>query len=93
MKLNRTTLNKLVGIFEELEYEVIYEKGSFQSGYCIVEQKKIIVINKFFDIEARINCLIDILDKIEIQTALLSKASQNFLFQLTREEIPFPKAD
>ena len=33
--------------FKEQEYTIRYEKGNFQSGYCIVENRKIAVINKF----------------------------------------------
>lgn len=85
MKLNRYTLKKIETIFEEMDYELIYEKGSFKSGYCIVEQNKVIVINKFFDVEARINCLIDIMDSIELDVAILSKESQKFHKRLLHE--------
>lgn len=60
----------------ELEYTVRYEKGNFNSGYCIVENKKIAVINKFFDVEGRINCLLDILQNLEFEQDQLSETSQ-----------------
>jgi hypothetical protein len=63
MRYTATTLKKLEALFEELDYTVRYEKGSFQSGYCLVENKRIAVINKFFDTEARINTLLDILSR------------------------------
>lgn len=59
----------------ELEYTVRYEKGNFNSGYCIVENKKIAVINKFFDVEGRMNCLMDILQNLEIEEEKLSEPS------------------
>lgn len=85
MKLTRTTLKKLEAVLEELEYEIIYEKGNFKSGYCLVENKKVAVINKFFDVEARINCIIDILDVIDFDENLISKESRKFLYQLTKQ--------
>jgi hypothetical protein len=39
---------------------VRYEKGNFQSGYAMVENKKIIVVNKFLETEGRISVLLDI---------------------------------
>ncbi|HFC00754.1 MAG TPA: hypothetical protein ENJ53_08115 [Phaeodactylibacter sp.] len=48
-----------------MEYKVRYEKGSFQSGYCLVENKKIAVVNRFFDVEGRINVLLEILSSFE----------------------------
>jgi hypothetical protein len=72
LKYTNYTLKKFETIFEELEYTIRYEKGSFQSGYCIVKNQKIIVVNKFFDTEAKINCLIDIMDNVEMDESLLT---------------------
>lgn len=63
----------------ELEYTVRYEKGNFNSGYCIVENKKIAVINKFFDVEGRMNCLLDILQNLEFEPEQLSEPSLKLL--------------
>ncbi len=65
-KYTRNNLKKLENLFGAIEYTVRYEKGNFQSGYCMVENRKIVVINKFFDIEARINCLLEILSSLEV---------------------------
>ncbi len=70
MNYTKHTLQKIEELIEELGYKVRYEKGSFQSGYCLVENTKIVVINKFFETESRINTLIDIIDKIETLTVL-----------------------
>jgi hypothetical protein len=82
LKYTNYTLKKFEAIFEELEYTIRYEKGSFQSGYCLVKNQKIIIVNKFFDTEAKINCLIDILDTIEMNIATLEKKSQKFLLEV-----------
>lgn len=66
-------LKKLEGLFDALEYTIRYEKGNFQSGYCLVENKKIAVINKFFDTEARINTLLDILSTVDVEVDALEE--------------------
>lgn len=81
-KHTKGTLQKLEGIFEQLDYKVRYEKGNFKSGYCIVEDRKIAVVNKFFDIEARVRTLLDILVTMEIDTANLEDSSRSFLNRL-----------
>ena len=55
MKLNQTTLDKLEDILGESEYVVRYERGNFQSGWCLLESRRIVVLNKFLNLEARIN--------------------------------------
>jgi hypothetical protein len=79
MRYTATTLKKIEEIFEELDYAVRYEKGSFQSGYCIVETRRVAVVNKFFDIEARINTLLDILSQMDIDPEKLSEKSRELL--------------
>ena len=36
MKLTQTTLNKLEDILGESEFVVRYERGNFQSGWCLL---------------------------------------------------------
>jgi hypothetical protein len=66
MKYTQTTLDKIERILDEVEYIVRYERGNFQSGYCILEQKKVVVLNKFLQMEGRINALIDIIPLLKI---------------------------
>ena len=79
MRYTQTTLKKLEDVFDELDYVIRYEKGSFQSGYCLVENRRIAVVNRFFDTEARINCLLDILSKLEYESDTLSEKSRDMI--------------
>jgi len=74
-KYTKHNLKKLETLFQELDYTVRYEKGNFQSGYCIVENRKIAVINKFYDTEGRINCLLEIAGDLNVEAEALSEAS------------------
>ncbi len=76
MKYNQSTLNKLEKILEEAGYIVRYERGSFQSGYCILEDKKVVVLNKFLIPEGRINTLMDLIPALKINYDLLTQDSQ-----------------
>ena len=91
-KYTTYTLKKIEKIFEELEFTIRYAKGSFNAGYCIVEQQNVIVINKFFDTEARINSLIDVLFKIEVQEEKLSEKPLEF-YKKIRKSVLQQRAD
>jgi hypothetical protein len=71
-KYTPATLRKLEQLFEEARYTVRYEKGSFTSGYCILEERRVVVINRFLAIEGRINALLEILPSVTINEAELS---------------------
>lgn len=72
MKISQASLTKLEQILEEANYIVRYERGTFQSGYCILEDKKVVVLNKFLQLEGRINTLMDIIPQLAVDRAALS---------------------
>ena len=76
MRYNQATLNKIEKILEEASYIVRYERGTFQSGYCILEQKKVVVLNKFLDTEGKINTLIELIPQLSVTYELLTKDTQ-----------------
>lgn len=76
MKYTQSTLDKLEKIVEEAGYVIRYERGTFQSGYCILEQKKVVVLNKFLQTEGRINTLIDLIPQLDIKADTLSEESK-----------------
>ncbi len=65
VKYSRHFLNKLEDIFSESDYILRYEKGNFKSGYCIINDTKVVVVNKFYSMEGKINCLLEIIKSIE----------------------------
>ncbi len=75
LKYTAHNLKKIETLLEELGYTVRYEKGNFQSGYCVVEDRKMAVVNKFFNTEGRITCLLDIIAGIEAGDAGMSEKS------------------
>src|ERR1017187_2804456 len=88
-KYTVNTLKKLEELYEEARYIIRYEKGNFNSGYCILEERRVVVINKFFSVEGRINALLEILPTIRINEAELSGEMRKWYKQLVSE----PAAD
>jgi hypothetical protein len=82
LKITPNTLKKLEQLFEEARYIIRFEKGTFNSGYCVLEQKRVVVINKFLNMEGRINALSEILPSITVNEAELSTEMQKFYRQI-----------
>jgi hypothetical protein len=76
MKYTQHNLDKIEKIAEESGYVIRYERGTFQSGYCILQDRKVIVINKFFQTEGRVNTLIDLIPQLNINFDALTLESQ-----------------
>lgn len=75
MKYTQNTLDKIDKMIEESGYIVRYERGSFQSGFCILEDRKVVVLNKFLQLEGRINTLIDLVPQLKIDSDTLTPDS------------------
>jgi len=78
-KYTPNTLKKLEELFEEARFTLRYEKGNFASGYCMLEDKKVLVINKFLNTESRINVLLEILNGMTIDEDELSGEMRKWL--------------
>jgi hypothetical protein len=84
MKLTQTTLDKLEDILGESDFVVRYERGNFQSGWCLLETKRIVVLNKFLNLEARINTLLELIPLLDIHFDKLTHDSQKLYTEVKR---------
>ncbi len=77
---------KLEEMIGESDYTLRYEKGSFKSGYCILKEQKIMIVNKFYTTEGKINALLDILKSTPLDTTRFSEKSQKLYEELTTQQ-------
>jgi hypothetical protein len=82
MKYTQSSLDKLEAIPEQAGYVLRYERGNFQSGYCILEEKKVVVLNKFLQTEGRINTLLDLIPQLAIDTELLEEDAKKLYLNI-----------
>jgi hypothetical protein len=76
LRLTPSTLEKIERVIAEAGYVLRYERGTFQSGFCILESRKVVVLNKFLQTEGRINTLIDLIGILQITPDHLTQESR-----------------
>ena len=81
------TLEKLELLLKTAGYKVRYEKGNFKTGACLLQNSKIIVVNKFSNLESRILALTELLHELEIDYKLLDEKQVAFLQQLKQTNL------
>ena len=86
IKLTKQFQKKLELLLESQDYKIRFEKGNFKSGYCIIKNKKVAIINKYFTIEGKINALIEIINSISISEEKCSHNNFNTLNQIKKIE-------
>ncbi|KAA3437766.1 hypothetical protein [Rufibacter hautae] len=87
LKYTRSFLNRLEDIFAESEYMLRYEKGTFKSGFCILKDTKVAVVNKYFPLEGKINCLVEILRAVDLSPESLRPESQELYLAIKHQTI------
>ena len=87
MKYTQSTLDKLADILGESGYVVRYERGTFQSGWCLLEARKIVVLNKFLNVEGRINTLMEIVPQLPIEFDKLTHESQKLYEEVVKQSV------
>ncbi len=87
IKYTNQFLSKLEDLVAESDYILRYEKGNFQSGYCLLREQKIMIINKFYTTEGKINTLLDILKLVNLDTSRFSEKSKKLYDELSQTEI------
>ena len=87
IKYTTQFLAKLEDLIAESDYILRYEKGNFKSGYCLLKEQKIMILNKFFATEGKINALLDILKNIELDTTKFSEKNLKLYEELVQSEV------
>lgn len=82
MKFTQGNLDKLENILTQTGYTIRYERGTFQSGWCILEEKRIVVLNKFLDTEGRMNTLYELIPQLQVDYDKLTLDSQKLFEQV-----------
>ena len=87
IKYTTSFLTKLEDLVSESDYMLRYEKGNFKSGYCLLKEQKIMIVNKFYPTEGKINALLDILKTIALDTNRFTEKSLKLYEELTQTEV------
>ena len=66
-------------IAEELGIRILKEKGNFIGGYCLLEDKRIIVVNKLKPIEQHIRALAQVFARLDTSQIYLKPAIREII--------------
>lgn len=86
VKYTTQFLVKLEDIVAESDYILRYEKGNFKSGYCVLKDQKIVIVNKFYTTEGKINTLLDIFKNVHFDTTRFSEKNIKLYEEITTQQ-------
>jgi len=89
IKYTKHFLNRLEDIFSETDYILRYEKGNFQSGYCILKDNRIAIVNKYYSLDGKINSLLEILKQIDVNPKDLSEKNKTLYQEINQTQLSF----
>jgi hypothetical protein len=81
------TLEKLEMLLKTAGYKVRYEKGNFKTGACLLQNSRIIVVNRFSNLESKILALAELMRDLDIDHNLLDDKQVTFLLQIKQTKL------
>jgi hypothetical protein len=87
LSLTPHTLEKLEILLRTAGYKVRYEKGNFKTGACLLQNSKIIVVNKFSNVESRILSITKLVRELEFDLNLLDDKQAALVQQLKQTNL------
>ena len=87
-RLTKGYLSKLEDLVSEGGYIVRYERGNFKSGYCVLKENRLVLINNFLPLDGRINTMMELAVNLELEEVKLSDKSRRLLTEIRAEKAP-----
>ena len=87
LTLTTHTLEKLEILLRTAGYRVRYEKGNFKTGACLLLNNKIIVVNKFSNLESKIQAIVELIRELELDYQVLDDKQITFLQQIKQTKL------
>ena len=87
LTLTTHTLEKLEILLRTAGYRVRYEKGNFKTGACLLLNNKIIVVNKFSNLESKIHAIVELIRELELDYEVLDDKQITFLQQIKQTRL------
>lgn len=87
LSLTAHTLEKLESLLKSAGYRVRYEKGNFKTGACLLLSSKMVVVNKFSNLESKIQALKDLIQELDIDYKLLEDNQIKVLQQVKQTKL------
>jgi len=87
LSITNHTLEKLEMLLKSAGYKVRYEKGNFKTAACLLQNSRIIVVNKFSNLESRILSITELARELEMDHKLLDEKQVALLLQLKQTNL------
>jgi hypothetical protein len=89
LTITNHTLEKLEMLLKTSGYRVRYEKGNFKTGACLLQNSKVVVVNKFSGLESKILSISELVRDLEMDYDLLDEKQIAFHQQLKQTKLEF----
>ncbi|HLG32408.1 MAG TPA: hypothetical protein VI362_05165 [Ignavibacteriaceae bacterium] len=79
-------MQELKSVADQLGATVRFEKGDFVGGYCLLNENKVIVINKLANLQRKVMILSTALKELEIDKIYLTPRLREIIEEMTESK-------
>lgn len=74
-------------LLKDIGYKIRYEKGNFKTGACMIQHSKVVVVNRFSNLEMKISALVEILREVPADTGTLDEKQKQLLRSIKQTKL------
>ncbi len=75
----KTILEHITKFMKENDFDVVFGRGAFTGGHCIINENRVIVVNKRVPAEEQIRVLSMVIHELDMDYSNLRKEAKEFV--------------
>lgn len=87
LSFTQHNLDKLENLLKSAQYKIRYEKGNFKTGACVLENSRIVVVNKFSNLDNKIQALLELIPQLAVDENSLDEKQRPFYRSITQTKL------
>ncbi|MBE7175243.1 MAG: hypothetical protein INR69_02495 [Mucilaginibacter polytrichastri] len=87
LSFTQHSLEKLENLLKAANYKVRYEKGNFKTGACVLESSRIVVVNKFSNLDNKIQALLELIPQLPLDESIFDDKQRPFYRSITQTKL------
>ena len=87
LTITNHTLEKLEMLLKTAGYRVRYEKGNFKTGSCLLLSSRMVIVNRFSNLESKILAIVELLRDLEVDYKLFDDKQVAFLQEIKQTKL------
>jgi hypothetical protein len=76
-------IESISGFLSAEDFDIVYGSGAFSGGHCVINQNRVVVINKRLPLEEQLRILVSVILEMNLDYSALKNEVQDYIKRYT----------